>query len=295
MNAHEFGHLLAALRKQTRNPDGLPFTQASLAQAAGLSTAVIGKLERGEKIPADPDVLPRLAQVFHLSTREKHEFFFAALGIEAARQAALPSKETAFDTLYTALQQISLPAFIVDAYDDLLAANASIVQLFSFSQPLQQQASQQVGGYNILRFVFSRQSQFGNWLGSEQTAYLRQSIAFFRAISLPVRGTPYFQQLLRAFRADPTMSAFTAMYEADSSQDDFFFEGLHFSLQHPLFKQLTFFSPPVYPIYTSQGGLYLIPYLPADAHSLDCCLQLAQQAPQGALGRVLRRPSAAPG
>lgn len=288
MNAVEFGRLVAALRRELRDEAGRPCTQAALAQRAGLSPAIIGKLERGEKIPTDPTALPSLAHAFHLSIRERREFFFAALDVDQQLLQPALSLETALNTLLEVLRQLSIPAFIVNSYDDIIAANALILRLFPFSAELQRQASRQVGGYNVMRFVFSSQSQFGNWLGQGQQAYLNQSIAFFRAISLPVRGDPYFQRLMKAFRADPAMNAFVASYDSSPQQENFFFESLRFSLKHPALGSLAFFSPPVYPAPTARGSFYLIPYLPADGETLQRCAQLASQTPPD----VLRLPFA---
>jgi len=278
MNHRDFGKLVAALRKSWRQP----YTQAGLARQTGLTEAVIGKVERGEKLSADPDLLLRLAQAFSLSTRERREFFLAAIGLE---EDDLPAQRAADDKTLTnlleVLRQTALPAFIVDAYDDILAANHIILSLFDFSAGLRQAAPGLIGGYNVLRFVFSSRSLFSQQLGGGQSAYLRQSIAFFRAISLPVRATPYYRRLVECFLKESEMAAFQTFFYEPYPQDDFSFEGIRFDLQHPTLGALTFFSPPIFPVATSQGNLTLIAYLPASAATLQACARLTEASGPG--------------
>lgn len=287
MNRKEFGKLLAALRKSRRDEHYRQLTQRRLAEQSGISEHVLGKLERGEKISLEPDLLLALASSMGLSTRERREFFLAAIGLnEREMPARQPSPEAIFGELFDSLTQISLPAFIVDSYDDIIAANYIILNLFEFSEELRKIAPTIVGGYNVLRFVFSERSKFHSLLNQEHEKYLMQSIRFFRAISLPCRANPYYEHILSAFKKDRDMARFNQYYHRDMdayNQDDYYFESERFTFCHPVLGELVFYSPSIFPVATGHGSLYLVTYIPASIVSVQACASLASQFGPGAM------------
>ena len=286
MNRKEFGKLVAALRKSRPNSHGQPTTQSQLAESTGISQQVLGNIERGGKVALEPEFLLSLARVLNLSTRERREFFLAAIGIQEDNiPANQPEASLVFDELFNSLAQIALPAFLVDAYDDIVAANNSILRLFEFSQDLISMAPTMPGGYNVIRFVFSKESRFNALLGKQHEKYLMQSIRFFRAISLPNRATPYYQYLLKSFQTDRKMALFNQYFQRDlveNQTDDFYFEGERFQMNYPALGELDFYSPPLSPISTSKGNLYLITYIPASPATTQACALLATLSGLGA-------------
>ncbi|MCG2783912.1 MAG: helix-turn-helix domain-containing protein [Anaerolineae bacterium] len=287
MNRKEFGKLLAALRKSEHDEHFRQLTQRQLACLTGISEQALGNIERGDKVSLEPELLLSLARALRLSTRERHEFYLAAIGVnEEDMPARLPAASQRMDELFDSLCLIALPAFIVDSYDDIVAANNIILNLFEFSEKLREIAPNIIGGYNLLRFVFSERSQFNSILGKGHDKYLMQSIRFFRAISLPYRASPYYEYLLSAFRKDHDMGLFRHYYTRDNSeseQDDYYFENERFTLEHASFGNLDFYSPSVAPISTGQGNLYLIMHVPASALTVQACALLAQKYSPGAL------------
>lgn len=287
MNRKEFGKLMAALRKSRYDEHYRQLTQQKLAEQSGISEHVLGKLERGEKISFEPDLLLALARSLGLSTRERREFFLAAIGVnEQDMPASQPNPAAIFDELFENLEQIALPAFIVDSYNDIVAANTIILNLFEFSENLRKIAPSIVGGYNVLRFVFSERSNFRGMLHQEHEKYLMQSIRFFRAISLPRRASPYYDYLLSAFKKDRDMARFNQYYQRDMdlyNQDDYYFESERFCFFHPSLGELIFYSPPIFPAATSHGSLYLVTYIPASVVSVQACASLASKFSPGAI------------
>lgn len=287
MNRKEFGKLMAALRKSKYDEHYRQLTQQKLAAQSGISEHVLGKLERGEKISFEPNLLLALARSLGLSTRERREFFLAAIGVnEQDMPASQPQPATIFGELFENLEQIALPAFIVDSYDDIVAANTIILSMFEFSEKLREIAPATVGGYNVLRFVFSERSNFHGMLHQEHEKYLMQSIRFFRAISLPCRASPYYEYLLSAFKKDRDMARFNQYYhrEMDSyNQDDYYFESERFVFCHPGLGELIFYSPSIFPVATSQGSLYLVTYIPASVATVQACASLASNVSPGAM------------
>ena len=221
MNRKEFGKLLAALRKSEHDEHFHQLTQRQLARLTGISEQTLGNIERGDKVSLEPGLLLSLARALRLSTRERREFFLAAIGVnEEDMPARQPAAAQRMDELFDSLSQIALPAFIVDSYDDIVAANQMVLNLFEFSENLREIAPNIIGGYNLLRFVFSERSQFNKILGDGHEKYLMQSIRFFRAISLPYRASPYYEYLLSAFRKDRDMALFRHYYTRDGSESD---------------------------------------------------------------------------
>lgn len=283
MNRNEFGKLTAALRKSIQNETGDELTQPELARRANLSGNVLGKIERGEKVSLEPDLLLKLADAFHLSTPERKEFFLAAIGID---QKDIPANGhvDAFDRLLETMSNAAVPAFIVDAYDDVIAANYFIFGLFDFIEAMQKLAAKIPGGYNVLRFVFSEKSGFRALLQPKSENYLLQSVRFFRAISLPVRATPYYKTLLHAFQRDKDMASFfyySAKIPTEGNTEPFDFENQAFTICHPSLGNMDFYSISIAPVITSRGNLYLINYLPANRAALQACEKLILQQGKG--------------
>jgi transcriptional regulator with XRE-family HTH domain len=287
MNRKEFGKLLAALRKSEHDEHFHQLTQRQLACLTGISEQALGNIERGDKISLEPGLLLSLARALRLSTRERREFFLAAIGVnEEDMPARQQTAAQRMDELFDSLSQIALPAFIIDSYDDIVAANQMVLNLFEFSQELREIAPNIIGGYNLLRFVFSERSQFNKILEKKHEKYLMQSIRFFLAISLPYRANPYYEYLLSAFRKDRDMAMFRHYYTragSESEQDDYYFENERFTLKHADFGDLDFYSPSILPLSTDQGNLYLIIHTPASPLTVQACAVLAQKHSPGAL------------
>lgn len=283
MNRIEFGKLIAALRKSIPNDSGEELTQPELARRANIGASVIGKIERGEKVSLEPDLLLKLANAFHLSAPERKEFFLAAIGID---QKDIPGcgQSDVLAQLFETMSNLAIPAFIVDDYDDVIAANHLIFALFDFIEALRISAADIPGGYNVLRFVFSEQSQFRNILQPKSDNYLLQSIRFFRAISLPVRAAPYYKTLLHTFQRDKNMASFfyySAKIPTGHDSNPFLFENQAFTIRHADMGNLDFYSIAIAPVSTLCGNLHLINYLPANLAALQACEKLLQQHGKG--------------
>lgn len=286
MKRKEFGKLLAALRKSRYDEFFQPITQRQLSHLAGISEQVLGNIERGGKVSLEPELMLALSNALGLSTRERHEFLLAATNADEDQlSASQPEANFIFNELFNGLAQIALPAFLVDSYDDIVAANNIILSLFEFSENLLSLAPIIPGGYNVIRFVFSNKSLFSSLLGKQPEKYLMQSIRFFRAISLPNRASPYYKYLLKSFQADREMPLFNQYFQRDmleASQDDYYFEGERFCIKHRTLGELDFYSPPLAPVSTSKGKLYLVSYLPASLATTQACALLVSQSGPGA-------------
>ena len=79
MERKMFGKVVAALRKEQIDFDsGYSWSQEKLAKETGLTTRIVGKIERGSQVRLDRGTLQELARVFRLTSLERREFFAMA-------------------------------------------------------------------------------------------------------------------------------------------------------------------------------------------------------------------------
>ncbi len=276
MEITEFGALVKAMRREVWRQRGERWTQAELARRANATPKIISNLERGQKARIEPELLLGLANAFELTTRERAVFFECANGL---RRQDLPrpgqQPDAVLANLLKTLEQYQLPAFILDDYDNVVAINSPIRHLFSTALSLLEDASRFPGGYNVMRLVFSEVSPFGNSIVKNKERYLRQSVYFFRFITLPYRATRFYRDMMAYFFSDPAMEAFRRVYaETFTHRQDFFFEDNFATLKLPDHPPLQFFSPPQEAVHTPYGSLYITAYLPADMLTLRYFLHL---------------------
>ncbi len=199
-----FGRLLTALRKEHRDEHGYRWTQQRLASEAALTATMVGKIERGER-SVQPDELLELADALQLTSSERKEFFLAAVGVENTAMAASQNDPQAvLDDLINRMSQMHLPAYIIDAYCDVVAANAATMRLFGLNQD--QIRSMTVGppiNANMLRFVFSPEFDFRPVMGERWHNYAFQNMMNFRTCTLRYRATDYFAYLFTELRRWP--------------------------------------------------------------------------------------------
>lgn len=286
MDRKQFGKLIAALRREQRDEHDHEYTQAKLAELIGVTEQIIGKIERGEKVTYEADLLINLAKAFRLSSRERKEFFLAAVGL-AEKDIPRPvhTPEKILNNLITIMETTALPALVVDAYDDVVAINPLALALFDFTEDLQKEAPQLVGGYNIMRVVFSKKSPYRDMLAKEQRErYITQNLQFFKTITLPHRASPYFSYLMKGFRKDKDMSLFNAYYaeSANGDYDDFYIEDEVLNINHEKLGRLRCYSPSMAAL-TPVSNLYLMTEIPADLQTLRVFSQLAEMCGTGAL------------
>lgn len=286
MDRKQFGKLIAALRREQRDEHDHEYTQAKLAELIGVTEQIIGKIERGEKVTYEADLLINLAKAFRLSSRERKEFFLAAVGLEE-KDIPRPANtaEQILASLITIMETTALPALIVDAYDDVVAGNLMALALFDFTEDMQKEAPQLVGGYNIMRVVFSKKSPYRDALAKEQRErYITQNLQFFKTITLTHRASPYFNYLMHGFRKDKEMSLFNAYYteSASGEDDDFCIEDEVLDINHEKLGQLKCYSPSMAAL-TPMGNLYLLTYIPADLSTSRAFSQLAETRGAGAV------------
>ena len=284
MNRKNFGELVATLRQE------LGWTQAQLAEYSGVDDAVISQIERGVKKFFETDLLFCLANVFQLTTMERHEFIFAASGLEENQIVRQPSATMAtdgfnakkiLDRMISLCAQVRVPAFLVDVFGDVVAANPMIVAFYNVPSSFIESAGDVAGGYNIIRLNFGRDLVARNHVSDNWDAYALNSMRAFRESSLQYRAHPYFKYLMKAFHNPAEYPLFDRFWKlVSSTEQDKELNTDYFAYQHHRFGPLRYIATTTVAV-TSFGNLFLVQNLPLDQHTEEIFTQLKVQAGLG--------------
>ena len=284
MNRKQFGELVAALRQD------LGWTQFQLAEYAELDDAVVSQIERGVKKHFEPELLFQLVNTFQLTTLERQEFLLAASGLDQKQIVRQPSAAMStdvfnvrkvLDKMIELTEQVRLPAFLADVYGDVIAANNSILSFFKVPLDYLKDVDKIPGGYNTVRFNFSKNLVARSHVMDNWDQYALNSMRSFRENSLRYRAQPYFKYLMKVFRNQHEYPLFERYWKlVSSNEQDKEASTDHFSYLHDEFGQIKYISSPTVSI-TSFGELFLIPYLPLDQRTSQLFEQLAQQSGTG--------------
>jgi transcriptional regulator with XRE-family HTH domain len=284
MNRREFGELIAALRQD------MGWTQFQLAEYSDIDHAVISQIERGVKKFFEPELLFCLANTFRLSTLERKEFILAASGLDAKQIVRQPSVAVStdvfnarklLDKMVKLTGEIRLPAYLVDVYCDVIAANWMMIAFYNVPSSILENAARIPGGFNTVRLNFGRDLLARNRISDNWDYYAVNSMHAFRANSLQYRAKPYFKYLMKVFRNPTEYPFFDRFWKLVSSADqDKEVNVDQFSYQHSEFGQLKYLASTTVAI-TSFGNLFLTQNLPLDEHTEDVFTQLRLKAGLG--------------
>lgn len=286
MNRKDFGELVAALRQD------LGWTQFQLAEYAELDEAVVSQIERGVKKYFEPELLFRLANALQLTSLERHEFILAASGLDEKQIVRQPSAMMATDVFHPAkilermlvlTAEIRLPAFLMDVYGDIIAANNMMLAFYNVPPSMMETAAKIPGGYNTTRLNFGRDLVGRRHVTDNWDNYAINSMRSFREISLRYRAKPYFKYLMKSFRNPIEYPFFERYWKlVSSTEDDKEMRVDYFSYYHNDFGPLKYIASLTKAV-TSFGSLFLVQNLPLDEHTDEVFNQLKLKAGPGAV------------
>lgn len=284
MNRKEFGELVAALRQD------LGWTQFQLAEYAELDEAVISQIERGVKKYFEPELLFHLANALQLTSLERHDFVLAASGLDEKQIVRQPSAITATDVFDAAkiLEQmvaltadIRVPAFLLDVYSDVIAANKMVLAFYNVPPSMMETAAQVPGGYNTTRLNFGRDLVGRKHVVDNWDHYALNSMRSFRENSLRYRASPYFKYLMKSFRNAKEYPFFDRYWKlVSSTEQDKEMRVDHFSYRHNVFGHLKYIASMTTAV-TSFGNLFLVQNLPLDEHTDEVFTELKRRTGTG--------------
>lgn len=268
MDHKAFGQLIAALRKEHYDEEGNRWTQATLAGKIAqvnpqtpLNDIIIGKIERGERAILDDVTLLDLANTLELTVGERREFFLLATGLDNEQIfARQEDAEQILATILQTLQEIQLPAILLDTYLDIIAVNRQLLQLYQFTnldlrQPIKQ------GSRNLLDLMFSDDfAPQRDLMGMRQWQELAVGmVAYFRRVTLQYRMTDYFAGLLAKLRRHREFRWYweQVFYE----EKRFFVGGDSLQMGSPDVGKLRYLTTPIITL-TPFGNLELLTHIP---------------------------------
>jgi transcriptional regulator with XRE-family HTH domain len=286
MNRRDFGELVSTLRLD------LGWTQFQLAEYACVDVAVISQIERGVKKFFEPELLFSLANALQLTTIERSEFFLAASGLEEKQHLRQPSAgmtTDAFDAKKVLERMVSLtgemmlPAFLVDSYSDVIAANHMMVAFYNVPPGLMENAAEIPGGYNTARLNFGKDLGWRKQITENWDAYALNAMRAFRESSLRYRATPYFKYLMKAFRNPAEYPLFDRYWKmVSSTEQDKDMNLDHFHYDHNELGPLSYVASVTNAV-TSFGNLYLVQNLPLDCNTDEVFCMLKSKVGQGVI------------
>lgn len=283
MNRIDFGKLIASLRREHEDEEGIPWTQEKLAREANSVTGVqlygediISSIERGKR-NLDKQILLALATALQLTSDERKEFFFAASGIDVKEIASqeICSQEV-FSQVIETIRTLYLPATVVDPYCNVVAVNRIMLDLMDFSSAYGVSAGIQPYGYNLLRFIFSEEGSehFIRLMGDAYDDFAYTAVSVFRTFSLAYRSTEYFHSLLSELRKSRLFKRYWS--EIYFMEKEYKFTEADIRAMSPQWGPLALnFATKT--AFTPDGELHLAVCVPADQKTSSVCAQILEQ------------------
>jgi transcriptional regulator with XRE-family HTH domain len=198
MDRKEFGKLIVALRREHLDNHLKPWTREKFAQEAGIDVLILANIENGKKAMLSADLLIKLANALKLTSGERKELFLATSGVnEKDIYQPHDSPKAALEDMLSFINQVQLPAFIVDQYFDIVAVNLMVLEVYNidlnvFLNP----ASNPATRFNLVRMLFSSEfDEQKEMFGDVWTKFAANTTMLFRAASFQYRATEYFQSL----------------------------------------------------------------------------------------------------
>ncbi len=143
---------------------------------SGLGMRVISDIETDKKKKLDREIILRLAETLRLSSRERKEFFAAAVGIaDGAAAVETVDLEQVLTRQLAIMREIRVPSLLLDVYGNLVAVNGAMAELFSVAPAMVSSARALPAGFNLMRVVFdTHELRFRETVGEEWPRYAAQ-------------------------------------------------------------------------------------------------------------------------
>ncbi len=262
VNLTEFGLLVKTLRNNSVDEYGNRWTRESLSEAIHLTPNQLGRLERGDRKYLDTQTLQLLAKCLNLTNHEQKEFLFASVGLTDKELFNQEEPQVQLNNLVTLMGNIQIPAFVIDAYGDIVAVNSPILNLFLITPDLIDYAKSIPAGLNHMNFVYSSDLGFKHIIGPRWRQIARTQILLFRRSSLRYRHTDYFNYIFKILQREKQFDIDWYSSHRDPEQFDAAYQ--RFEYDHPRYGPLCYVATETI-INTKKGDLSLILYNPADA------------------------------
>ena len=261
MERKMFGKVVAVLRKEQIDFDsGYSWSQEKMAKETGLTTRIVGKIERGSQVRLDRGTLQDLARAFRLTSLERREFFAMASEItdEAIVRADLNHQDV-FAQVWATLGTLCTPAFLMDSFGDLVGANRAVLDFHKLNWSQFNAARCSAGNVNILSLLLAPDAPLRLVLGPGWHAIALANMRQWRVMTLRYRHTARFRNLFAALSDYPD---FQMLWAASRRRD----EDNNSRLRSHFYTHGVF-GPVAYTVFTNislsaYGDLYLAAFVP---------------------------------
>lgn len=187
-----FGRLITSLREQHQDKYGNKWGIDTLERQCGmLSANILRKIERGEKAKRDIDLLNTLAKGLQLAESERKEFFLAAVQMAEPASPLSVQERNEMRTAFDRLLYIPMPALIMDAYCDILAANNLMESLYQITPETRSTYLVKPAGNNLLHIVYGF-PEFKDRFGKNWSDIAFNNLIFFSACLFALPRYPIF-------------------------------------------------------------------------------------------------------
>jgi len=256
-----FGKVVAALRKEQMDfNSGNSWSQEKLADETGLTTRIVGKIERGSQVRLDRAILQELARAFRLTSLERREFFSMASEItdEAIVRDDL-SHQDVFAQVWATLGTLCTPAFLMDSFGDLVGANRAVLDFHKLNWSQFNAARCTAGNVNILSLLLAPEAPIRRVLGSGWHSIALGNMRQWRVMTLRYRHTSRFRNLFTTLSAYPDFQMLWAAsrrrVEDDNSRlrSHFYTHGIYGPVAYTVFTNISL---------SACGDLYLATFVP---------------------------------
>lgn len=266
MKLINFGELVKALRQNSLDEDGIYLSREKLSEIVHLSPHQLGRLERGSRKYLDSQTLGLLADAFKLTALERREFYIAALGLSDKYIQDHFNTEEQFQGLLHLLDKTQNPAFIMDVYADMVAANSRLLKLLMITPDLLDYAKTIPAGFNVLNFIYSSESGFKAMIGPRWKEYAVIELLLFRRSTLRFRHTAYFKHLLSTLLKEKEFDI--DWYASHIKKEIYGLTYVHYEYVHPGYGPLSYLITETVVI-TNNDNLYLVIYNAMDNRTAD--------------------------
>ena len=261
MERKMFGKVVAALRKEQIDfNSGNNWSQEKLAEETGLTTRIVGKIERGSQVRLDRGTLQDLARVFKLTSLERREFFAMASEItdEAIVRDDLNHQEV-FAQVWATLGTLCTPAFLMDSFGDLVGANRAVLDFHKLNWSQFNAVRCSAGNVNLLSLLLAPDAPIRRVLGTGWNPIALANMRQWRVMTLRYRHTSRFRNLFTALSVYPDFQMLWAAsrrrVEDDNSRlrSHFYTHGIYGPVAYTVFTNISL---------SARGDLYLATFVP---------------------------------
>ncbi len=261
MNLNDFGLIVKALRKNSFDEEGNRWTRETLSRAVHLTEDQLGRLERGDRKYLDNQTLMLLADSFNLTSLERKEFFYAALGLKDEELFCQEDPEKQLSNIIKIMEQLLVPSFLTDVYKDIVAANKAILDLYQITPNKLERLKKNPACFNQLFLIYSFKSGLRDLISAHWREAAMMTLLEFRRSSLRYRHTNYFNYLLKALLKEKDFELDWYSSHQGIDTPDSTYE--HFEYEHSFFGAITYTATET-TINTRNGELTLVLYNPAN-------------------------------